>query len=318
MAAPILVSSYALSPAHTVWDPALEEELLEGLCALPGVVGLEVPWIGAVHPHDTAWFERHVPEGARLAVTALPWVMGRCAASPAYGLASSDPDGRAAAVADLRALADDIRRLNDGGRARVDLVPLHTAPRGGGDAGAASDADALAASLAELHDIDWDGASLAIEHCDALIEGQPYEKGFLSLAAELDALAAHGGGVGMILNWGRSVIEVREPDTVAAHVAQAAAAGLLRGLTFSGSAAADGPYGAAWEDRHLPLASADPDALSLLTDARVTDALVAAGDVDWLGLKVSRRPADRTAADVIRTARDNLRVLDHVRAAAPV
>ena len=39
--APLLVSSYAVSPAHATWDPDLEAELLPALCALPDVVGLE-------------------------------------------------------------------------------------------------------------------------------------------------------------------------------------------------------------------------------------------------------------------------------------
>lgn len=61
MTAPILVSSYTVSPAHANWDPALEAELLPALCALPGVAGLEVPWAGRIHPHDEAWFLANVP-----------------------------------------------------------------------------------------------------------------------------------------------------------------------------------------------------------------------------------------------------------------
>lgn len=304
----ILVSSYAASPAHTHWDAALEHELLAGLCALPDVAGLEVPWLGAPHPHDVEWFLRSVPAGARLSLTPLPWVMRRCAEAPGYGVASPDADGRAAALGDLSRVAQDARRISDESAATVALVGVHTAPRGGGSV------DALARSLDEIASWDWGEAELVIEHCDAPTPGLPFEKGFLHLDDELDALQRSGAPVGIWLNWGRSAIELRAADAVTAQIADAAETGRLAGLTFSGAAAVDGPYGPAWADAHLPLLSADPDSASLLDDARVTDALIAAGDVPRLGLKVSRRPTDRTAQDVIRTVARNL---DVIRAARP-
>lgn len=297
---PVLVSAYAASPAYGVWDPALEAELLPALCAIDGVVGLEIPWRGALHPHDTDWFLQHVPAAARLAVTPLPWVMQQCALRPGYGIASPDEEGRQAALADLRRIADDVRRIGDRSAAVVDLVALHTAPRGLGSI------DALAASLDELAAADWGGAQPIIEHCDAAVAGQAYEKGFLSLSDEIAAITRSGAPVGMWLNWGRSAVELRDPDAVTAQIADAAATGRLVGLSFSGTAAVDTAYGAAWADLHLPVAETDPAARSLLDVPHIADALTAAGEVPWLGVKVSRRPADRTAADVARTVADNL------------
>jgi len=294
---PVYVSAYAASPAHAHWDPALEAQLLPALCGLPGVVGLEAPWFGALHPHDPEWFVRHVPPGARLAVTPLPWIMRRAAADPAYGIASGDAGGRAAALDDLRRVQADIGRL----AGAVELVALHTAPRGG------EDPHALAASLEELRAWDWGAARLVIEHCDAVRPGQPFEKGFLALADELGVL--EGTDVGVWLNWGRSAIELRDPDAVTTQIRDAAASGRLVGLTFSGAAAEDGPYGGAWIDGHPPLLSADPASKSLLDDAHVAAALAAAPDVPALGLKVSRLPSDRTAADVVATVARNLDVL---------
>ena len=168
----VLISAYAASPAHTRWDAALERELLSGLCALPSVAGLEIPWLGALHPHDVPWFLRNVPAGAQLSLTPLPWVMRRCAADAAYGLASPDSDGRAAAIADLRRVAADVRRLSSDSDATVSFVGLHTAPQG------AATPDALARSLDEISSWDWVGAELVVEHCDArsraeLREGLP-------------------------------------------------------------------------------------------------------------------------------------------------
>jgi len=303
---PVLVSSYAISPAHTAWDPALEAELLPALCALPGVAGLEVPWLGGIHPHDPAWFLRHVPAGAELAVTALPWVMKRCGADARHGIASPDDDGRRAALADLRALADDVRRIDSDSDASVTIVALHTAPQGRGDR------SALAASLAEISAWDWSGAQLVIEHCDAAVPTHPWEKGFLPLAAEIAAIRDADAPVQLWLNWGRSVIETRDADAVTDQIADAAATGLLAGLTFSGSAAVDGPYGAAWSDGHLPLAAADPRSGSLLDAEHVAAAISAAGPLERIGLKVSRRPQDRTVRDLVGTVADNL---DAVRSA---
>lgn len=273
----------------------------------PPKCGLEVPWLGSLHPHDDAWFAKSVPPGAKLAVTALPYVMKRCAADPSYGIASADAAGRAEAISDLRRLAGDVRRIVDESPATVAVVPLHTAPRG------TADAAALTHSLDELAELDWSGAQLVIEHCDAVMPDRLFEKGFLPIADEITAIMSTGTPVGMWLNWGRSAIELREPDAVTAQIADVATSGLLSGLTFSGSAAIDGPYGPAWIDAHLPLLSADSSSASLLDDAHVGAALAAAGSVPWLGLKVSRRPSDHTAEDVVRTVAHNLELVYRIR-----
>lgn len=305
--APLLVSSYAVSPAHATWDPDLEAELLPALCALSGVVGLEVPWMGGIHPHDSEWFLRHVPAGAELAVTPLPWVMRRCAADARYGIASPNEDGRRAAIADLRAVAHDVRRIDRDTDASVTVVALHTAPQGGGERAR------LAASLAEIAGWDWAGAQLVIEHCDAALPSHPWQKGFVTLDDEIGVMLSVDAPLALWLNWGRSVIETRDADAVTEQIAVAAATGRLAGLTFSGSAATDGPYGPAWTDGHLPLAAADPASRSLLDAAHVAAALASAGQVERLGLKVSRRAGDMTADAVVQTIEDNLHAL---RAAA--
>lgn len=303
----ILVSAYAASPAHGSWDPALEAQLLPALCDLPGVVGLEIPWLGAPHPHDDVWMLQNLPAGAQLSITALPFVMKQCASDPRYGIASPDADGRAAAIADLRRLSADVRVLSLESDAAVRVVELHTAPRG------AADAAALVESVRELAEIDWFGAQLVIEHCDAAVPGQHFEKGFLPVADEIAAIDEAGAAIGIWLNWGRSAIELRDADAVTAQTADVAASGLLMGLTFSGASATDGPYGAAWVDGHLPVLETDPSSGSLLDDTHLRAALDVAGDVPWLGVKVSRRPADRTAADVVGTVARNV---DLVRQAA--
>jgi hypothetical protein len=304
----VLISSYAASPAHRVWDPILERELLPALCALPDVVGLEVPWLGRIHPHDDAWFLENVPSGARLSLTALPYVMQRCASDPAYGIASADPAGRSSALADLRRLAADVRTIAQHSDAEVAIVSLHTAPS------SAADSAALAHSLIAIADLDWCGARLVIEHCDTAVSGRRFEKGFAPVADEIGAIAESAAPIGMWLNWGRSAIELRDADAVTAQIADVAVSGYLSGLTFSGAAASDGIYGTAWSDAHLPVLGADATSGSLLDDAHVRAALTAAAHVPWLGMKVSRQPGDRTADDVVRTLARNLDVLRSARA----
>lgn len=306
---PVLVSAYAASPAFRAWDPHLEGELMAGLCALPDVVGLEVPWLDGIHPHDEEWFLRELP-AIELAVTPLPWVMGR-SATPGYGLASADDAGRRAALDDLQCVRHDVHRVAERSGARVATVMLHSAPRGGGSV------DALRSSLDELAAWDFAGARLVIEHCDADTGSHPFEKGFLSMDAEIETIRASGAPVGLWMNWGRSLIETRDPAAVTAQIAHAASSGLLSGLALSGAAAVDGPYGAAWADAHLPFAEADPSSWSLLTGSAAVDALGAAGAVDRLGLKVSRHPDDRTAADVLGTVAANLGAMLRSAASAP-
>lgn len=300
MSAPILVSAYPVSPAHAQWDPVLEGELLPAICALEGVAGLEIPWMGDIHPHDDAWFLEHVP-AVPLAVTPIPFVMRRVGQDAHYGLASADPAGREAALDDLRRVAADVARIDDESAASVAVVALHTAPQVTGSQ------DALARSLAEVSTWDWRGASLVIEHCDAYVPDQAYEKGFLPLGAEIAAVA--DTPVGLWINWGRSAIELRDADAVTRQIAEAAASGRLAGVAFSGAAPVESPYGYPWIDAHLPIASTYPESLSLLDDAHVSDALAAAGDVPWLGLKAARRPDDTTAADALATVIRNLNVV---------
>lgn len=306
MTSPILVSAYPVSPAHSAWDPQLEAELLPAICALPGVAGLEVPWMGGIHPHDEAWFLAHVP-AVPLAVTAIPHVMARVGEDARYGIASADDEGRRAALADLDAVRQGVARIQAESAASVAVVMLHTAPQRAGDSAA------LVRSLDEISSHDWHGARLVIEHCDAFVEGQSFAKGFLALDDEIAAIRRSAVPVELWLNWGRSVIELRDADAVTAQIAHAAASGLLAGLAFSGAAATESPYGPAWVDAHLPLASTFPESRSLLDDAHVAAALAAAGEVPWLGIKAARRPDDVTAADALATVARNL---DVIRAAA--
>ncbi|WP_371152038.1 DUF4862 family protein [Buchananella felis] len=275
MLPPYVVGAYAA-------EPAPREPWYEALAAQDWVCGLEIPWPGDL-AENTGWLAKYLP--ARFdstVITAIPGTMVRMGADPVRGLASPDQEGRKRALADVAELRDGLARLCDAtGFAAARWVHLHSAPR------QVADAAALAASLEELSGWDWCGASPVIEHCDRFVAGQPPQKGFLPISAELDAAAAAGTGVSM--NWGRSAIEARSGAVVAEHIAAAARRGLLRGVMFSGAGEAENYYGKSWEDLHLPLAADEPT--SLLDDAEVLRCAAAWGEQApaYVGAKIQAR-----------------------------
>ena len=177
-----IISAYAASPAHTVWDPELEGELLPALCALPTVAGLEVPWMGALHPHDTSWFSgtcrrartcrshrchgscsgarrclptglpRQIPQGVRQRLPISGWFTPTCtrSLSTARHRSTSSP-----CTPHLMHRATKTHWWSPS---------LKSGPGAGVE------------------------HRLIIEHCDAIRPGQAYEKGFLRLQDEIDVL----------------------------------------------------------------------------------------------------------------------------------
>ncbi|SEE17754.1 DUF4862 family protein [Ruania alba] len=287
----VFVGAYASSPTARSWDPQLERAYLDRIAEIPGVRGLEVPWITSLHPHEENWYAEHLPAGWEMVITQIGGVMHRLTDDPDYGLASADRGGRARAVADVATIRDDVARLHDAlGRQVVTGVELHSAPASTAARGTTA---ALAESLRDIAAWDWGGAEPLIEHCDERSRGRPTAKGFLSVAEELQAIADAATGTGMMVNWGRSAIELGDPDLVPEQVRSIREAGVLAGVVFSGVAAVATDYGAPWADAHPSFA---PDRTgtgaggSLLTDARATTTLTAAGPHVWCGLKVGCRP----------------------------
>lgn len=311
-----VVGAYAASPAHAQWHPELEEQFFSELSDIPQVGAFELPWLGRIHPHDDEWLYAHFPVRLSAIVTDIGRVMSTVAE---VGLASGDADRRRDALASAASLRDDIRRFNDrAGRRVVTAVELHSAPR------AVGTPDALAASLAEVADWDWDGAQLLLEHCDAFVEGQAPEKGFLSLADEIVAVRDSGAPVRLSLNWGRSAIELRGGERVAEQVGDAASSGLLDGIIFSGAADREGEAGYAWIDAHHAFAQSDAhpfgDPTSLLTQARVAEALTAIAGAgpgnapNWLGAKVGWAHPGGTVTERAKMVRDAVEAVERARA----
>jgi len=310
---PCFVGAYAAAPSLAGWDPVAEGNFLAAVLALDGVAGLEVPFTGKLHKDDEAWFLRQLPQDARFVVTTIPGTMARLEADRSFGLASTSASGRRSALDFVKEALDAVTRLNQQlGRPAVASLELHAAPVAVNSSASAS---ALEASLIELAHWDTAGAHLVLEHCDALMPGQAPAKGFLGLEAEAEAVQraidATGNPMGIVINWGRSVIEQRRPEAAREHITYLHDRGLLRGVVFSGCASVDTRFGNAWDDVHVPPAppgtggsgaersngSSDHQLLesaSLLTPDRIKQCLQAAGALPETGfhaIKVAAPPS---------------------------
>ena len=281
-----VVGAYAASPAHRRWDPVAEAEFFRALEADSRIAALEFPWLGQPHPFDSDWLFKNLPPRFQVIMTDIPFVMSEISSDHEFGLASADEQGRLHALDSMKRLRSDVQKLNDArGRRTVTAVEIHSAPRGN-----MGSRRAFAESLAYIAQLDWDGAEVVIEHCDAWRPGQEPQKGFLTLEDELQAIESAEVPFGVSINWGRSAIEFRCADRVAEHVAMAHAAGRLHGFMISGASDSPGAFGPAWIDAHHPFRQSDEhphgDPSSLLTEHWVVEALAVAQPSQWLGVKV--------------------------------
>ena len=305
--------AYDTSSDYTAADDAFTRSVVTGSASL-GANGLELAWQArALHPREAEHLAA-VPAGWRHVVTTIPDTMITWRESPTFGLASLDESGRRAAVARLAALRDHLESLAAQRRSPQALaVLIHSAPRVDRDAEAAR--GALERSLRTAAGWDWGGAELLVEHCDAVGTGHPPAKGFLPLHDELAAVSMAGGErtpVGVVVNWGRSVIEGRSRQTALDHISATAAARLLRGLMFSGVApAADEKP---WLDNHLPTSDLDPRSVMRPEDvsAALETAREEGADLLFAGVKVCATTAATTSAS---RAKDVTRVLAHIASA---
>lgn len=302
MTAGWIVSAYVTSPPD--WDSGAHAEFLDAIAGVDGVAGFELPYPGCFHRRTEDWMPRRVDLRRSYTVTTIPDTMHHLAGNRAYGLASTDPSGRAAAIARAARAAAAVRRCNDAaGAPVVRAVTVYSAPRA--RAGLSSEF-ALAESLAEITEFGWDGARLIVEHCDAPTVGRRAVKGFLQLDGEISAVLATrrrtGHAIGIGVNWGRSVVERRTRGGAEEHLAMARSAGTLAGFTVSGCAPVATPYGDAWDDTHVPPAPICP--ASVLTADAVVSALRAAGPGPFLrGIKVSAAAGADLATRISTIAR---------------
>jgi hypothetical protein len=287
----LIVGTYPAEPSTPIERKAFFAEL----AAEPAIRGLELPFY---RRGGDPWPTGAAP-GWTAVISAIPGTMQHLALDPYFGLASTDPQGRAAALRYTAGIHDYAKSLTAQGHP-VEAIELHSAPRDNGSA------EALATSLTEILTWDWNGARITLEHCDAPADGRIPEKGFLPLASEIAVLAeliANGHRTGLVVNWGRSVIESHNPHTAEAHIHAARQAGVLYGVMFSGCSPQETDYGYPWIDGHLPAREIlDAPKSSLLTQNQISRCLEAAGSPAIVGFKIGQ-PASATAQERARRLR---------------
>ncbi|WP_158969691.1 DUF4862 family protein [Paraglaciecola sp. L3A3] len=311
------VGAYATSPNVSTWDPELETCYYQQLKVMPNVKGLEHPFTGKLHANDDDWFLANIDTTWQFLFTCVPGNMGALAKNPHFGIASDDAAGRAEALDFMRKACAAIAKLNAHlGRQAVQAVEIQTAP----DRSKASGSKAsLKKSLETMLQWDWQGAQLVIEHCDTLVEGQVPAKGFLTIEDEIAVLTElnvnNPTPVGMVMNWGRSVIETRNTHGAIEHVKLLKKHNLLTGVMFSGVSDQDTEYGQ-WLDTHMP---PTPNAQlmtgaehSLMTEQQMLNTLAACGDesLPIVGIKLGIRPRSMPLEKRVAHIRDCLAALE--------
>ena len=154
----IIVGAHATMP----FERGDQESFYAGLAERDLATALEIPYADSIH-EDPVWFASQVRGRFRHGVvTALPGTVRRLADDPAFGLASTDDQGRRAAVewiTEVRRAAEELNQRT--GEETVSFVHVHSAP------GMRASADAFQRSLADLEADDRFRAEVVIEHCDA-------------------------------------------------------------------------------------------------------------------------------------------------------
>jgi hypothetical protein len=299
------VGAYALTATLTSFSDDEALGFYEGIRNLPRLGGLELP-LHRLEKIDDPWRRLHLlPRDIDYILTPLPYVMQSLEKQPLFGLASPDAEGRRAALLFAEEIRQRIRRLEDHcGRPAVRAVQWHSAPS------AKADAVFLRQSLEEIAAKDWGTVELWVEHCDAIRPGLNHAKGFLDLPAEISI--TRDLGLGMNLNWGRSVLETRQVEGVLDHIRAADQAGVLRSLFLSAVAVDDPLYGT-WLDNHAPMQGIGEGGWlpqrSLLTPEAAQRALTLAEHIPYWGLKIQPFPVSLTLAERIHCLRQHLEFL---------
>lgn len=299
----VVVGLAALPPA-----PAERRPIADALLALDEVGGLDLNVLDPTWNADAGWLAPMLIARGRHAFSLVGAFMH--ARATGVGLAATDDVQRRGGVALVRRAWELVHDLQARGDGRVAHVLIQSAPHARDLAGAR---DAFARSLDDVLAWDWGSTVLLVEHCDSARPDGSHAKGFLPVDAEIDILRARAGApTGLVVNWGRSVLEHRDPAAAVRHVAAARSAGVLEGITLSGVGAADTPLGPAWADTHASFAdtAAGAEPASILTLERAREFIAAAGDdASYRAVRMAF-PELTPAADRLRVIAEAARLLD--------
>jgi hypothetical protein len=285
------ISAYATSQVLHQWDEVAETAYFRALAADPRVIGLEIPYLKDHTLYPIEWLTRNIPNHWTLRLTSLPAVMQLAHSHPKAGLASiseSDRKMGVELVEKVQSYAEELQQAFQ--RSVVCSITLYSSPQSSA-ASPQGDKEALQRSLLEIQKKKKGSIVLHLEHCDTSVAHCSFEKGFLSLEEEIEVLQAVGG-IGLVLNWGRSAIETHSVHQPLQHLQRALASQLLQGFVFSGCTADPESLYGAWKDRHAPPSPLCRESLLGIREVAEVFSLIQEQQQQqecYLGIKVSNR-----------------------------
>jgi len=317
-----IVGAYATAPSLGNNDRALETDFYNQLIqSIPEIRGLEVPfWGDEIHWFGSDFLLNIIKPEWDNVLSCIPGTMGALEKKPHFGLASDDKQGRIEAVAMQKRANLMLHRMNERyGRKSIIAVQMVTGPSVPVDGVSSSKASFLR-SMEEILSWDWGGAKLVIEHADASIPNQPFDKGFFTLNDEIELLEnlSNDYNLGVTINWARSAIEGRSSEKPIEHLKLVSQHEMLSGLMFSGVSNNDERYGQ-WKDTHMPFAQSFDvkhyEENSLLTQDNVSNTLkeVDLDKLDYLGIKLLTIPVDTSSIEKrVGVNRDAITILNNI------
>ena len=176
-------------------------------------------------------------------------------------------------------------------------------------------------SLSEIISWDWFGSKIVIEHFGAANDHNPVpKKGFLTLEEEIDVIneinEKYASNCGLVINWGRSVIEFKNVEEPIRYIKDAIKHNVLSGLMFSGTTNNDNNFYGAWSDLHMPPANYldyqyfESESLMSFENIKHTIAACDYHVLDYMGIKLLAMPDDSTIEQRIGVNRDAMILLD--------
>ena len=317
------VGTYATSPVLFNWDPILATKYMDEIKCVDLIKGLEHPfWGNSLHKFDDDWFLNNIDKNWDFIFTCIPGTMMEMSKNPHFGLASDDDEGRLAAVDFIYQANKAVNKLNNFlGRKAVQVITLHSAPNRSVE-NVTSSKKSFLKSLQEISKLNWYDVKLMVEHCDAWNGKHTPEKGFLNLEDEIEVLeelnmSEEFNAIGVFLNWGRSVIEGRNTDTILQHIRLAKQNNLLKGLFFSGCSDKESPWGI-WKDTHMPPLKTGSNRYfadeSLMSRDKIKETLMEseADKLDYLGIKLLDALPDSSVKRRVGINQETLKLIDHI------
>jgi hypothetical protein len=299
-----IVGAYTTSPNLFSWDEPSEREYFAAIRKIRAIRGLELPfWGKSLHPYDDEWLLSNLDPAWENVLTCLPGTMVNLADNIHFGLASKDENSRKSAIHFYEIALKSIQKLKArNGEGSLHTIHLASSPRNLGDQHLASP-ESFAKSLDEILEWDWGNTKLVIEHCDAWTTKNHHpQKGFLLIDDEVHAInsvnAKHGSDIGMVINWGRSVIESQSIAGAGQQIEFVDLHNLLHGLMFSGTTDNDANLYGKWSDLHMPPAPylknqyGEPE--SLMTHSAIKESLRKCDfdNLGYVGIKLLAMPND--------------------------